>query len=171
MRIIGGRCSISGRVSSLRFAVSIGLLDRFVLVELGEHKLDDVGPVEAFAETRGGEEVGRLVPAAVELPADQILAAGRGHVVAGRRPGDPGLGLAVDEQRQQLLAVRPAMPADRAVVIGRDDDAAVRREIDAIGDARDGLLPELPAVGIEGAQAIVSAEDETCSVRADGERT
>ena len=136
MRMSGGRCSISGR-AFLAASSLVRLFDRRVLVERVEHELDDVGAIEAVAEARGGEEVGRLVPAAIDVPADQILAAGRGHVIAGRRPGDPGFGLAIDEQREQLLAVGPAMPADRAVAIGRDDEAAVGGDIDAPGDVRD----------------------------------
>src|SRR5271169_2460397 len=41
---------------------------------------------ESVAKARGGEELRRLRPAAIDVPADQILAAGRGHVMAGGRP-------------------------------------------------------------------------------------
>src|ERR1700720_4118562 len=53
---------------------------------------------ESVAKSRGGEELRRLRPAAIDVPADQILAAGRGHVMAGGRPGDPGLGIPIHEQ-------------------------------------------------------------------------
>ena len=78
------------------------LPDRDILVARVEHGTDDVGSVEALAEARGGEEVGRLVPTAVDVPADQIFAAGRGHVVAGWRPGDPAPVLGMDEEGEQL---------------------------------------------------------------------
>ena len=45
---------------------------------------------------------------------------GGGHVIAGRRPGDPARRRRLDEQRQQLLPVAPAQPADRAVDVSND---------------------------------------------------
>ena len=82
----------------------VGLSDRFVFVARLQDKLDDVGPVIFGAELRGGEEVGLLRPAAVDVPTDQILAAGRGHVIAGRRPGDPFAALRLDEEGEQFRA-------------------------------------------------------------------
>ena len=82
-------------------------------------------------------------PAAIDVPADQILAAGRGHVIAVGSPGDPFAGLRLDEQGEQFLAVAPAQPADRAVVIGDHENFAVGREIDAPCDAGARTAPEL----------------------------
>ena len=118
----GGSLAATEAVSVLRLAASLAWRDRFAFVAGLQHQLDDVGPVETVGETRGGKEVGLLRPAAVDVPADQILAAGRRHVIAGRRPGDPFARGNVDEQREQLRAVRPAQPADRAVAIGDDED-------------------------------------------------
>ena len=122
----GGKLSmIGGLLHSLLRPRQIGLPYRLALVEGVEHPLDNVGSGIFVAEFRSREEVGGFVPAAIDMPADQILAARRGHVVARRRPGDPGLGLAVDEEREQLGAIGPAQPADRAVAICGDNDAAV----------------------------------------------
>ena len=79
-----------------------------------QHEPHDVGPVVLGAELRRGEEIGLLIPAAIDVPADQILAAGRGHVIAGRRPGDPFAALRLDEQREQLLR-RPLQRSQRIV--------------------------------------------------------
>ena len=79
-----------------------GLRDRRVHVQLLEHAVDHVGAVEAVAEARGGVELGRLVPAPVHLPADQVLRPGRGVVVALRRPQHPALPVRVRVEGQQL---------------------------------------------------------------------
>ena len=82
----------------------VRLGDGLVLVEVVQHALHDVGPVELVAEARGGKEIRRVIPVAVHVPADQILRAGRGGVIALRRPSDIALVLRVHEQREQLLA-------------------------------------------------------------------
>ena len=61
---------------------------------------------------------GLLSPAAIDVPADQILAARGGHVVAARRPGDPSASLRLDKQGEQFLTVSPAQPANCAIVVG-----------------------------------------------------
>ena len=148
----------------------VGLFNRRVFIERVEREVDDVGAIEAVAEARGGEEVGGLFPAAVDVPADQILAAGRGHVIARGCPGHPRLGVAVDEQREQLPAVRPAKPADRTVAIGRDNNSAVSREIHAPGNAGGRPLPNLPALSVEGAQMPLGTKDKAGRVGANGDR-
>ena len=65
------------------------------------------GRLKLRGKARGGEKVGVLRPAAIELPADQILAAGRGHVIAGRRPSDP-------PSRPRARRTKPAAPARRS---------------------------------------------------------
>lgn len=50
--------------------------DGGALVERVEYQPDDVGTIEARTEARGGKEIGGLIPAAVDMPSDQILAAG-----------------------------------------------------------------------------------------------
>ena len=70
---------------------SIGLLDCLVLIQCIKHARDHVTPVEALLKLRGWKEVWRLVVAVVDLPADQVVGAGRGVVIAPRRPGDPAL--------------------------------------------------------------------------------
>ncbi len=66
-------------------------------------------PVSRSVRTR--KQVGRLLPVAVDVPADQVLSTGRCHVVARRRPRDPAFGRRFEEHREQLLPIRPAMPA------------------------------------------------------------
>src|SRR5207237_6326267 len=96
--------SVTG-VQTCALPICVGGEHRGALV-LGEQDLgDDVGPVEAVAEARRREEVGLARLAAVDLPADQLLAAGRGVVVARGRPEDPALLVAVREEGEQLLAV------------------------------------------------------------------
>ena len=124
----------------------VGLLDRRVDIQRIEHACDHVAAVEALLELRGGEVVGRLVVAVVDLPADQIVGPGRGVIVALRRPGDPALAVRVHEQRQKLGAVADPVPADGAVAIGGDDQPAVRRDVDppAAGTGRGSRQTSLP---------------------------
>src|ERR1700733_10635825 len=75
------------------------------LVASLQDEAHDVGTVVVGAELRSRKEVGLLLPAAIDVPADQILAAGGGHVIAGRRPDDPFAALRLNEQSKQLLAV------------------------------------------------------------------
>ena len=166
----GGSRSMMGVWSSRRRPRRIGLFHGLRFIAGAQNRLDDIGPIEPFPEPRGGEEVGLLVPAPVDVPADQVLGTGRGHVIAGRRPGHPALGRHVDEEREQFLAVRPAVPADRAVVVGRNHDGAVLAEVHARSRGLDGMLPALPAVRVEGAQPIFGAEHEARPVAADRDR-
>src|ERR1700730_2690516 len=62
------------------------------------------------------------------------------------------------------------MPANGAVGIGHDDDAAVGRQIDAPSTPRAGLLRELPALRVESAQIPVRAKDEAGKVTTHGKR-
>ena len=75
----------------------VGLTNSLRLVERLQHEAHDVGAVVFGAALRHGEEVGLPISAAVDVPADQILSPGGGHVIAGRRPGDPFAALRLDE--------------------------------------------------------------------------
>ena len=118
----------------------IGAANGLVLVARLQDKTHNVGPIEPGAELRGGEKVGLLIPSAIDVPADQILAAGGSHVIAGLGPGDPFAGLRLDEKNEKQLAVFPAPPLDRAVALSRRDDFAIGREIDPPRDTRSGLI-------------------------------
>ena len=56
------------------------------------------GRLKRAEKREAGKKSACLRPAAIEMPADQILAARGGHVIAGRRPGDPAARRHVDEQ-------------------------------------------------------------------------
>lgn len=97
----------------------------------------------------------------VDVPADQVVAAERGVVVALRRPGDPALPIRVHEQRQHLLPVGDPVPADRAVRVGCDDQPRVRGDVDVPRRARHRpSRPRFAAVLIEQAQQEVCPENE-----------
>ena len=147
----------------------VGAGERLAHVQLVEDQRHHVGPVEAVAEARGGVELGRLVPAAVHLPADQVLAAGRGHVVALGRPGHPALAVRVGVEGEQLRAVAEPVPADRAVAVGRHDQPPVAAHVHRPGGAGHGPPPQLLAGLVEQAQRPVGAEHEAPPVRRHGE--
>ena len=113
--------------SRLRLFSALARLTAAVFIQRRQHQLDDVRPVEFVAEAVRREEVGGLLPAAIDVPADQFLGAGRGHVIALRRPGDPAPILGLHEQRQQLLAVGEPEPAYGAVAAGHQRRACRRR--------------------------------------------
>ena len=161
------------RAKGLRRDRAIGGLvrpaNRLGFVTRLEHEPHDVGTVVFGAELRGGEEIGLLRPAAVDVPADQVLAAGRGHVIARWRPGDPFAALRLDEQGEQLRAVAPAQPADRAVAVCDREDCAVGGKIDATCDAWTSPAPALLALCVIGADRKLGSEGEAGGVGPDRE--
>src|SRR4029079_16751011 len=116
---------------TLDACASVRLCDGLLLVECLEHGLDDVRPVEGAAERSGREEIWRLIPASVDVPADQVFASGGSGVVTLGGPEHPALGGCgvlwnVNEQRQQFPALLSLVPADGAVGVCGNDHAAVR---------------------------------------------
>ncbi len=79
-----------------------------------------------LAEAPGGMEDGLAIIASIHVPADQGLAAGGGVPVAARGPHHPAAAVLVREEGEELLAVGGAVPADRAVAVGGEGEAAVR---------------------------------------------
>jgi hypothetical protein len=60
------------------------------------------------------------------------------------------------------------MPAERAVSIGREREAAIAGDVDR-PDARRFAVPELVACGVEGAEKPIGAQHETLALRVDRE--
>ena len=69
-----------------------------------------------------GSAIGRLIEAVIDVLADQLISPDRGIEIALRGPHDPALAIRMDEQSQQLQAIRRPPPADCSVAVGRDDD-------------------------------------------------
>ena len=140
----------------------VGLGDGLAFIQRIEHAVDDVRAPEAVTKTAGRVEIGGLVLAPVDMPADQIFSAGAGVVVAGGCPEHPAFSVGKGEEGQQLLPIAQAVPADGAVAIGGDGQLAGLRavlgDVDAPGGAGCRKLPALTAVGVDMAQRPVATQ-------------
>ena len=63
------------------------------------------------------------------------------------------------------------MPADRAIAIGGDKDAAIGREVGAPSNAGSGFFPDLRALGVKAAKGMFGAQRKAGAIVADGKRT
>ena len=129
----------------------------------------DVRPVEAITEAADGKEVGSLVVSPVQVPADQILAAGRGVVITRRCPQNPALAVGVREQGHFFAPVLHAEPADGAIAERGDCPTTVVAHIDRPYGARCPLLPEGGPVPVEGAQEPFASQHESAPIGAHGD--
>jgi hypothetical protein len=94
----------------------------------GEHYrfLDDIGTVEMLAKLISANVVGDLVDSLVDLPANDLIGAGRACVVALRRPHHP-LAVGATEKADDQLAA-PQIPRTNGLVgAARDEQPTVRR--------------------------------------------
>jgi hypothetical protein len=138
-------------------------------IKLGQHPVDDVRAVELVAEARRGIDLGFMIEAPVDLPLDQVFAAGGGDVVAERGPGDPAFAIAVREEGEQLGAVRHPVPADCAVAVGSDGEAAVTSDADPPGSTGCGNFPQQLSCGVESTEMPFRTKHETTAVWANCE--
>ena len=163
----GGEIGAFRRAAGFRVAT----LDRLAFVEGGEDLLDDVGPIVDVAEARDRKEIRRFVPAAVDVPADQAVAADRGHVIGGRRPSDPALAVGVREEGEQLLAFIlgiHGVPTDGSVAERGHREAVVGRHRDAAHIAVDVFRPDDVAFGVIANELPGRAEQETLAAGHEG---
>jgi len=148
-----------------------GRLQRLVDVESAQYCADGRGPIEALAKAARREEIGRVIETPVDMPADQILAAGRGVVIPSRRPQYPTLTIPVHEQRQQLLAIFIPIPADRPVPQGRHSKPAVPAYVYRPRDIRNRHRPNYLPIAVEAAQPPICSHQERTPVQRDRHAT
>ena len=127
-----------------------------------------------LGDGRDGKRRGGLVGTVIGDPLQHVLGAGRRLVEALGRPQHPvpfgRVGFVrKDLQGQKLASVVGAMPADRAVAIGRNDDAPI-----LAGVHRPDLVPARPSPFlrsrvVERCEGEARAEEEALGVRSDGE--
>ena len=149
-------------------AVELGQPERLDDVGLLQHQRQHVGPAQ-LGDVGDRDGLGRLVPAAVDQPAQHaVRARGRGIEAVGG-PGHPVGPVGQRQEGQQLLAVARLVPADRAVAVARHHQPAVAGDVDRPDCTRYRALPQQLAVGGVGPQRPVGAEHEALAIGVDGE--
>ena len=150
---LGFGCVRSGPAGGIRPAQGL----RRVAGRQGQR--DHLRAGEARAQARGRVEVRRRVRPPVQVPADQVLAPGRGGIVPERGPEHPAAPVRVRVQGQDLGPGVQPVPAQGPVAVAGDRAATVRGAVQCPDGARDRLLPAFPAGVVEGAQPPLGAED------------
>ena len=105
-----------------------------------------VGAIQ-LRDCRDRHRIGRLVGSAIDQPAQHPVGARRRRVKPFRRPQHPIFLVGKNLQCQQLAAVIGAVPADRAVAVGCDDQLPVTANIYGENGLRGLKIPEGIAVG------------------------
>ena len=149
-------------------AVELGQPERLDDVGLLQHQRQHVGPAQ-LGDVGDRDGLGRLVPAAVDQPAQHAVRARGGGIEAVGGPGHPVGPVGQRQEGQQLLAVARLVPADRAVAVARHHQPAVAGDVDRPDHTRHRALPQQLAVGGVGPQRPLGAEHEALAVGVDGE--
>ena len=139
----------------------VGLFAGLSLIKGLQHQFHDIRPVELVAEPRGREEVRLLGPATVDVPTDHVPHR-RAKPCNTRSASMPPSAWRVHGRNsaKSSCPVRPAIPADGPVAVGRDDDATISAQIDAPSCPGARLAPVPFSVRIEDSQEKLRTEHE-----------
>lgn len=150
-------------------ALGIGLLHGLDDAAGLQQAVQDVRSIERLAQLRGGEELGGLVFAPIDVPANQPFSRRTGRVIALRRPSHPVI--PPDKHAQQQLRRLEIPQPKRLVVRAGEQEATIRADGHGPDDARvPDELVNFPAAGrVVQRQAELGADDDSPAAAAAGD--